>query len=208
MNSKISAFIDKIKELSPWAKIVVYLIGYVLSHLSISVIYHLALYNYSVQNSIPYLYANKISINDIYPSLLYLKVPYLVLSLLLYFVTIAVVKNLKLKQKSNSFLKEKYERLINVLRKYIPESDLHKQIMETKSGANLTIFTGLTFILYILLSGNTVFQQIIIAIVQYSVPVYFAYKVAFKNNYVSLFFSILPLLLFFSSLTLFMGTAI
>ena len=90
---KIKNFVKDFKEMTFWVKMSIYLAVYVLSHFSITVMYHLGLYNYSISNNVPFISSYEITISSVYPSIIYLNFDYLASCLFIFILTTIISKN-------------------------------------------------------------------------------------------------------------------
>ena len=156
MKNTLFQLVEKIRTMPLFTKIVIYIIIFIVSHFSISVIYQLAMYNYSLVHEIPYLYARKISVIDLYPSILYLKLTYIVFVLVIFYGVISI---------KDSYSKIKYDfplrRQLHKAKKYFVERGVSTNNNKNTS-IKFTIFTSIVFFTYLLIGDNIVYQQVFI----------------------------------------------
>lgn len=187
-----------------WTKIAIYIAIYAISHLSASVIYHLGLYNYSLVNNVPFTSSNEITISSIYPSIIYLKIKYLIFCLYIFLQSIVIFKSMSPEKKEGrlGLTKKYYDKVINYFITKADEFRPFHVLFSSKSGVNsiLSLFFIIP-ILMVLTKSNTA-RLVLIVLIQYSLPVYIGYKYSKYNDFIFPFFSIVPILIFLSTISL------
>lgn len=202
--------IEKFKNLSFWTQLVIYAVVFILSHFSISLLLQFGFYGYSKEYDIPYVYFQNISLITLLPSILSHSINYLLFSIFIFSFTLFLLMQIGADNKDgskHSFVKKIYLKIDKYLDSQSDDIAIG-DIVRTRSGRNLYIFSlSFPFIAYLLFFSSTARSALIFSSTVF-VPIYFAHLFFNNKSYILSFISIIPILLFSSSLTLSLNSTI
>ena len=202
MIKNIQKVIDKLPQYSLKVKMAIYAIVFILSHFSTSIIYQLAMYRYSSEYNFPYIYTKQVPLEHIYPSMIYQHIPYLVINLVIYYVVVSLkmYNEKRIQTNGSSACRfDLYAMAFNHLDKKISKDNLLSYTLKTRDGVHFALMTLIVFILFLFFDNDTFLQQTGVLLLQFGIPIYFYYKIAHLKNYLTIFLTIIPILILLSS---------